>query len=66
MNKTDKIYVADHRGMVGSVIVGMLKNEGFENLVTRTQAELDLLDQQTVTEFIEAGQPEFVQKFISS
>ena len=45
MNKTAKIYVAGHRGMVGSGITRLLKTRGYENIITRTHAELDLLNQ---------------------
>jgi GDP-L-fucose synthase len=60
MNKTSKIYVAGHRGMVGSAIVRRLKSEEYENLVTRTSTELDLRDQQSVNSFFKQEQPEFV------
>jgi GDP-L-fucose synthase len=60
MNKTSKIYVAGHRGMVGSAIVRCLKSEDYENLVTRTSTELDLRDQQSVNSFFKQEQPEFV------
>ena len=53
MNKTDKIYVAGHNGMVGSAIVKALKHKGFTNLVFRTSKELDLLDQPSVEQFFE-------------
>lgn len=60
MNKNDKIYVAGHRGMVGSAIRRKLQKEGFENIVTRTSAELDLRDQRQVKEFFETEQPDYV------
>lgn len=60
MNKTDKIYVAGHRGMVGSALVRKLKKEGFENLVLRTSAELDLRNQQAVQEFMNEEKPDYV------
>ncbi len=60
MNTDDKIYVAGHRGMVGSAIVRKLRAEGFENLVTRTSRELDLRDQRAVGEFFAAEQPDYV------
>jgi len=60
MNKNDKIYVAGHRGMVGSAIRRKLQKEGFENIVTRTSAELDLRDQRQVKEFFEAERPDYV------
>ena len=60
MNKNTKIYIAGHRGMVGSSIKRKLEGEGFENLVTRTSSELDLRDQKTVRAFFEQEQPEVV------
>ncbi len=60
MEKTSKIFVAGHRGMVGSSIVRKLQKEGFDNIVTRTSAELDLRDQKAVKEFFEAENPEYV------
>lgn len=60
MNKTDKIYVAGHRGMVGSAIVRKLQAEGFENLVLRTSAELDLRNQAEVNQFFVEEKPAYV------
>ncbi|MCI9384762.1 MAG: GDP-L-fucose synthase [Lachnospiraceae bacterium] len=60
MNKSDKIYVAGHRGLVGSAIVRNLKAKGYENVIGRTHSELDLKDQQAVREFFEAEQPDVV------
>ena len=60
MEKTSKIYVAGHRGMVGSAIVRKLEKEGFSNLVYRTSAELDLTNQQNVEDFFERENPEYV------
>ena len=60
MHKTAKIYVAGHRGMVGSAIVRALKKENYENLITRTSSELDLRDQKAVENFFEEEQPEYV------
>ncbi|MEI8387777.1 MAG: GDP-L-fucose synthase [Verrucomicrobiota bacterium] len=60
MNKDSKIYVAGHRGMAGSGIVRSLKANGYENLVLRTRAELDLLDAQAVRAFFDAERPEIV------
>lgn len=60
MEKTAKVYVAGHRGLVGSAIVRALTNNGFTNLVTRTRAELDLLDQKSVADFFVAEKPEYV------
>lgn len=53
MNKDDKIYVAGHRGMVGSAIVRRLQAGGYHNIVTRTHAELDLTNQQAVSDFFD-------------
>lgn len=58
MRKNAKIYVAGHRGMVGSAVCRALKAAGFSNIVTRTHAELDLLDAKAVREFYEAEKPE--------
>ena len=60
MNKNSKIYVAGHRGMVGSAIVRKLQQEGFQNLILKTRLELDLLDQQAVKNFYEQERPEYV------
>ena len=60
MNKQDKIFVAGHRGMVGSAIVRKLQREGFENIVTKTSSELDLLNQSAVMHFFENEKPKFV------
>ena len=60
MQKTDKIYVAGHRGMVGSAILRKLQKEGFSRLITRTSAELDLKDQVAVRDFFEAEKPDHV------
>ncbi|MES2268119.1 MAG: GDP-L-fucose synthase [Bacteroidota bacterium] len=60
MNKHDKIYIAGHRGMVGSAIMRKLQAEGFTNFVTRTSAELDLRDQPAVAAFFEEEKPDYV------
>jgi GDP-L-fucose synthase len=60
MNKTDKIYVAGHRGMVGSAIVRKLEKEGFSNIVTRTSKEFDLKEQQAVRDFFKSEKPDVV------
>lgn len=60
MKKDSKIYVAGHRGMVGSAIVRELERQGYNNIVTRTHAELDLTDQRAVNEFFETEKPEYV------
>ncbi|HEY0865804.1 MAG TPA: GDP-L-fucose synthase [Fimbriimonas sp.] len=60
MNRTARVYVAGHRGLVGSAILGALRKRGCENLATRTSSELDLRDQRAVREFFEAERPEYV------
>lgn len=60
MNKNDKIYVAGHRGLVGSAITRELEAEGFVNLLTRTHKDLDLTDSKAVAEFFEAEKPDYV------
>jgi len=60
LNKSDKIYVAGHRGMVGSAVVRELQSQGFENIVTRTSKELDLRDSVAVTKFYEQERPDVV------
>lgn len=60
MNKDSKVYIAGHRGMVGSAIVRELKSEGFENLIVKTSSELDLRNQRAVNAFFETEKPEFV------
>jgi len=60
MEPTSKIYIAGHRGLVGSAIFGRLQKEGFTNLVTRTSSELDLRDQQQVAQFFEREKPDYV------
>ena len=60
MNKTSKIYLAGHRGLVGSAILKNLKERGYTNIVTRTHRELDLKDSQAVAAFFEAEKPEYV------
>ncbi len=60
MEQSDKIYIAGHRGMVGSGIERKLRKEGYNNIVTRTSAELDLRKQQLVNEFFEKEKPAYV------
>ena len=60
MEKQSKIYIAGHRGMVGSAIDRRLRKDGFENIVTRTSKELDLRNQKAVNDFFEAEKPEYV------
>ncbi|MCT7486749.1 GDP-L-fucose synthase [Aliarcobacter cryaerophilus] len=60
MNKNSKIYIAGHRGLVGSAIVKNLKSKGYTNIITRTHKELDLINQKAVEEFFEKDKPEYV------
>src|SRR6187402_7960 len=60
MDKKDKIYIAGHRGMVGSAIHRRLKKDGFENFVFRTSDELDLRNQQAVADFFAKERPGYV------
>lgn len=60
MHKTDKIYVAGHRGMVGSAILRKLQNEGFQNFILADSTALDLRNQQEVTEFFRKEKPDYV------
>ena len=60
MKKESKIYVAGHRGMVGSAIVRELNRQGYTNIITRTHAELDLCRQDAVEAFFASEQPEYV------
>lgn len=60
MNKDSKIYVAGHRGLVGSAIVRNLQSKGYNNIIFRTHKEVDLTNQQAVIEFFETEKPEYV------
>src|SRR3990167_2937463 len=60
MEKSSKIYVAGHRGLVGSALLRHLKNKGFNNLILKTHAELDLRHQQSVDNFFSVQKPEYV------
>jgi len=60
VEKEAKIYVAGHRGMVGSAIVRELEKQGYHNIITRTHKELDLTNQAAVNDFFEAEKPEYV------
>ncbi|MDA8896234.1 GDP-L-fucose synthase [Bacteroidia bacterium] len=60
MEKSSKIYIAGHRGMVGSGIVRCLQNQGFTNIITRTSKQLDLRNQQAVMNFYALEKPEYV------
>ena len=57
MEKSDKIYIAGHRGMVGSGLERKLRKEGFNNIVTRISSDLDLRNQQAVNEFFAKEKP---------
>jgi len=60
MEQTAKIYIAGHRGMVGSGLERKLRKEGYNNIITKTSAELDLRNQQAVNDFFEKEKPAFV------
>jgi GDP-L-fucose synthase len=60
MEKSNKIFVAGHRGMVGAAIVRKLENEGYSNIVTRASSELDLTSQPAVDDFFAKEKPEYV------
>lgn len=60
MNKREKIFVAGHRGLVGSAIKRELENKGYENIITRTHKELDLTDSNAVSKFFEEEKPDYV------
>lgn len=60
MKKDSKIYLAGHRGLVGSAILRRLEKEGFTNIITKTHSELDLCNQQEVDAFFEKEKPEYV------
>ena len=60
MEKSAKIYVAGHNGMVGSAIIRNLQKKGYTNIVTRSHKELDLLNQADVDSFFENEKPEYV------
>ena len=60
MEKKSKLYVAGHRGMVGSALIRKLEEKGFQNIITKTSAELDLRNQQAVNFFFESEKPNYV------
>tara|TARA_B100001245_G_C22879271_1_gene422766 strand:+ start:224 stop:1156 length:933 start_codon:yes stop_codon:yes gene_type:complete len=60
VNKEDKIYIAGHRGMVGSALVRLLEQQGYSNIITRTSKELDLRNQAQVASFFAAEKPDYV------
>lgn len=60
MEKSSKIYIAGHRGLVGSALVRNLQKQGYENIITKTRNELDLTNAQRVEEFFETEKPDYV------
>jgi GDP-L-fucose synthase len=60
MNKDSKIYIAGHRGLVGSALMRQLNAKGYSNIITRTHVELDLTNQQLVADFFASEKPEYV------
>ena len=60
MEKNAKIYIAGHRGLVGSAILENLQQKGYTNIITRTHSELDLINQKSVADFFSKEQPEYV------
>ena len=60
MKKNSKIYIAGHKGLVGSAILKNLENKGYSNLIYRTHEELDLLNQKDVEIFFEMEKPQYV------
>ena len=61
MNSNDKVYIAGHKGLVGSAIVRQLKSRGFNNLITRSHNELDLVNQNEVQQFFSKEKPDYVE-----
>ena len=60
IDKNSKIFVASHKGLVGSAILDLLKFNGYQNIISRSHQELDLTNQQTTFEFFESESPEYV------
>ena len=60
INKWSKIYIAGHKGLVGSAILRRLKSYGYKNLIVKTRKELDLSDQKKVLNFLKKTKPEFI------
>ena len=60
LDKNSKIYVAGHRGLLGSAVVRRLQADGFKNLILRTSEELDLMDQRATFEFLKSERPDLV------
>jgi len=59
MEKNSKIYIAGHKGMVGSALVRKLEKEGFVNIITRNSKELNLVNQEDVNEFMREEKPDY-------
>ena len=66
MEKTSRIYVAGHRGLVGSAITRLLQARGYSHLITRTHAELDLGDAQAVEQFFAREKPQRLKRRLRS
>src|SRR5258706_13288578 len=60
LSKKSKLFIAGHRGLVGSRILKKYQDEGYKNIVTRTKSELDLMDQKAVEKFFKEEKPEYV------
>src|SRR5690625_1407035 len=60
IEKSDKIFIAGHRGMVGSAVVRQLKERGYQNLITADREQLDLLEQEKVCKFLKERRPDAV------
>ncbi|MDP1728862.1 MAG: NAD-dependent epimerase/dehydratase family protein, partial [archaeon] len=60
MEKNSKIYIAGHKGLLGSSLIRILEEEGFTNCVVRKKSELDLRDQQMTSKFFEEEKPDYV------
>lgn len=60
MEKDSKIYIAGHKGLVGSAILKKLQNEGYKNIIYKTSSELNLIEQTAVADFFEKEKPEYV------
>jgi len=60
MQKKDKIYIAGHKGMVGSALVRLLQNKDYHNLLVRTREELDLTNQSDVNNFLVEEKPDYI------
>ena len=60
LSKNSKIYVAGHKGLVGSAIIRRLKRKGYNNLIFKTSKELDLRDQNKVLRFLKKHKPDFI------